>query len=185
MVRSGQSASSFGVRDTSLRSTIFVHQIALKSKRSFGTACGTSPRALWQRLGDAVQRFESPARRCRENRSYSRPAPRPPPDRGSRCRTCERTRAYPPRSACGSTALSVSTAVVTKTRSFQTIGEKTPRPGIATFQRTCVFSSHRSGGTASGEPPVASGPRQTGQAANEHASCKSPRPPDARRGAPR
>src|SRR5947208_2618244 len=58
---------------------------------------------------------------------------------------------------------SVSTAVMTKTRSPHTIGEALLLPGKSTFHLMFVFASQVIGGSAVGETPVASGPRQWAQ----------------------
>src|SRR5262249_29870212 len=56
-------------------------------------------------------------------------------------------------------------AVVTKTRSPQTIGHECPRPGIGVFQRTLVpaLTSQVVGGCCPSATPVAPGPRNGGQ----------------------
>ena len=64
-------------------------------------------------------------------------------------------------SAFGSFA--TATAVVTITRSPQTIGLPWPSPGMSSFQRTFLPSAHSSGGSAVGPSPVRSGPRHSGQ----------------------
>jgi hypothetical protein len=49
----------------------------------------------------------------------------------------------------------MGTAVVTNTRSPQTIGDEDPRPGISTFHRTFFVSLHSDGGSAVVDTPVA------------------------------
>jgi hypothetical protein len=63
------------------------------------------------------------------------------------------------------TTTSLSTAVVKKIRSPQTIGDEWPRPGIGVFQRT-FFSVHSVGTSAAVEMPWPAGPRQPGQLAS-------------------
>src|SRR5262245_60475478 len=55
------------------------------------------------------------------------------------------------------------TAVVRKTRSLHRTGEECPLPGMGLFQRTFSLSLQRTGGSAWGATPVASGPRHWAQ----------------------
>src|SRR3954471_18417104 len=60
---------------------------------------------------------------------------------------------------------SLLTAVVTKTRPPQTIGDECAKPGIGAFQRTLrpVFTSQVAGGCWPSATPEASVPRKDGQ----------------------
>ena len=56
-----------------------------------------------------------------------------------------------------------SVAVVSQMRSPWTTGDDQPFPGIATFQRTFLFSLHVNGSPVSSETPCPVGPRNCGQ----------------------
>ena len=69
-----------------------------------------------------------------------------------------------PRAAWASASLApTGTAVDTKSRSPQMTGVPAPRPGITFFHRMFLVSLHSTGGFASLETPVPSGPRHWGQ----------------------
>ena len=155
-----------------------------------GPSARGSGRPCPGRRGRAIRRTRrsagrpSPRRRrrtCRPGASPRAGTPRARCGASAACRPRARRRA-PRRPACSpgtltagcapegsgvafgrGTGFAMGTAVVTITRSSQTIGELEPRPGTATFHRTFRVSLHSTGGRACGASPVDSGPRHCGQ----------------------